>query len=57
MATIAIIVVQDQVEWSSLGTMTLSSPILQVIASETPKFWSPRGDLEPMMANGGGEVV
>ena len=57
MATVAIIVVQDQVGRSSLGTMAPSSPILQVIALETPKFWSPRGDLELMMTNGGGSCV
>ena len=31
--------------------MTQSCPVFAGVSSETPKFWSARGDLEPAMAN------
>ena len=31
--------------------MAPSSPILRGVSPETPNLWSPRGDLESMMAN------
>ena len=51
MTILAFIAVQDQVEWSSPRTMGPSSPILRSTSPETPKVRSPRGDLEPVMAN------
>ena len=48
---VAVITVQDQVEWNSPGTTAPSGPVLQGVAPETPNLRSPRGDLEPVMAN------
>ena len=42
---------EHQVKWIGPRMTVPSSPILRGIAPETPNLWSPRGDLEPMMAN------
>lgn len=44
-------VTQHQVEQSGLRTMAPSSPVYQSVSPETPKFWSARSDLEPMMTD------
>ena len=49
--TCALPILEHQVEWSGPRAMAESSPILRGVTPETPNFRSPRGDLEPMMAN------
>ena len=42
--------IQYQVERSSSGTR-IPSPVLEGVAAKTPKFWSTRGDLKPVVTN------
>ena len=43
--------IQDQVEGSSSGMRGPPHPVLGDVTPKTPKFWSTRGDLEPMVTD------
>jgi hypothetical protein len=43
--------VQHEIDGSGSGTFVPSRPLFQRVAPETPKLWSVRGDLEPMVTN------
>ena len=48
MVIVIFIAVQDQVERGDPRIIAPSSPILRSVSPETPEFWSPQGNLEPV---------